>query len=167
MRCEIHDLRDRPQYADGVAERVWRAFWRHKGYPLKAIREGLENFLEGGSRIPFALVAERDGKVCGNVLVVDNDEPARSTLTPWLAALWVDEDSRGQGIAAKLLQDAIARSARLDIDRLYLSARPALRAFYERQGWVPIEDNVGAAGLTVHAYIIPGAPRSVPSIMRE
>ena len=163
----IHDLRERPQHADAVAERIWRAFWKHKGKPLAAIRDGLENFLEPGTRIPFALVAEQEGKVCGNALVVDNDEPARPQLTPWLAALWVDEGMRKRGIAAALLGEAIERSATLGFGQIYLVARPALRGFYTTLGWQPIEDDVGEAGLTVHRYIMPGAPRSVPSIIRE
>jgi predicted N-acetyltransferase YhbS len=162
----IHDLRERPQHADAVAARIWRAFWRHKGKPLKAIRDGLENFLEPGARIPFALVAELDGAACGNVLVVENDEPARPDLTPWIAALWVDEAIRNRGIAAALLQQAIDRSAALGVERLHLSSRPGLRDFYVRLGWRPIDHDVGEAGLVVYDYIIPGAPRSVPSIMR-
>lgn len=150
-----------------MAERIWRAFWKHKGKPLKAIRDGLENFLEPGTRIPFALVAEHEGEACGNALVIDNDEPARPELTPWLAALWVDEGRRHRGLAAELLNEAIKRSAALGVEQLYLVARPALRDFYIRQGWQPIEDNVGEARLTVHRYIMPGAPRSVPSIIRE
>jgi GNAT superfamily N-acetyltransferase len=99
--------------------------------------------------------------------VVDSDEPARPELTPWLAALWVDEAMRKQGVATALLSEATRRSAALGVERLYLSARPALRGFYTKLGWQPIEDNVGEARLTVHRYIIPGSPKSVPSIMRE
>lgn len=162
----ISDLRARPHQADAVAERIWRAFWRRKGTPLKSIRDGLENFLEPDTRIPFALVAEHDGKACGNALVIDNDEPARPELTPWLAALWVDEAFRRQGIATMLLQEAIKRSAALGVETLYLAARPTLRGFYSKLGWQPIEDGVGEGRLTVHRYNIPGAPRSVPSTMR-
>jgi GNAT superfamily N-acetyltransferase len=113
------------------------------------------------------LVAEQDGKACGNALVIDNDESSRPELTPWLAALWVDEAMRKRGLAAELLSEAIRRSAALGVERLYLIARPALRDFYTARGWEPIEDGVGEDRLTVHRYIMPGAPRSVPSIMRE
>jgi N-acetylglutamate synthase-like GNAT family acetyltransferase len=113
------------------------------------------------------LVAEHDGKVCGNALVIESDESSRPDLTPWLAALWVDEGMRKQGLAGELLSEAIKRSAALDVERLYLIARPALRDFYATRGWEPIEDDVGEAHLTVHRYIMPGAPKSVPSIIRE
>ena len=126
----------------------------------------MQNFLDPQTRIPFALVAERDGRLCGNTLVIESDESSRPQLTPWLAALWVDEDMRHQGVAAALLEEAIRRSTALGVEQLYLIARPALRDFYARRGWDPIEDDVGEARLTVHRYIMPGAPRSEPSIIR-
>lgn len=126
----------------------------------------MQNFLEPGTRIPFALVAEQDGRLCANLLVIENDEPARPDLTPWIAAVWVDEDTRKQGVAAMLLQEATERSVALGVERLYLSSRPALRDFYTKLGWRPIDHDVGEAKLIVYDYIIPGAPRSVPSTMR-
>jgi GNAT superfamily N-acetyltransferase len=163
---EVHDLRQRAWHVDAVAERIWRAFWRHKGRPLQSLRDGMENFLEPARRIPFALVAEHDGTFCGNVLVIESDEPARPDLTPWVAALWVDDAMRRQGVAAALLEEAIERSAALGVERLYLSSRPALRDFYTKLGWRAIDDNVGEGKLIVYVYIIPGPPRSVPSTMR-
>ena len=149
-----------------MGERIWRAFWQHKGKPLRALQDGMQNFLQPATRIPFALVAESDGGLCGNTLVIGSDEPARPDLTPWIAAVWVDEDRRKQGVAAALLQEAIRRSAALGVERLYLSSRPAMRDFYTKQGWRPIDQDVGEAKLIVYDYIIPGAPRSVPSTMR-
>ena len=126
----------------------------------------MQNFLEPQTRIPFALVAERDGRLCANVLVVESDEPARLDFTPWIAAVWVDEEMRKQGVAAALLREAIKRSEALGVERLYLSSRPTLRDFYTKLGWRPIDDNVGESKLVVYDYIIPGAPRLDPSTMR-
>ncbi len=144
------DLRDRPQHMDGVAERIWAAFWRHKGTPLARIREGLEDFLKPDNRIPFALVAESDGRICANALVIENDEPTRPDLTPWLAALWVDEPFRGRGIAAGLLEQAVRRCKALGVERLHLVSRPALRGFYVKLGWQVLEEEVGVHRLTLY-----------------
>lgn len=133
---------------------------------MKAFQDGMKNFLEPGARIPFALVAEEDGRLCANLLVIESDELARPMLTPWIAAVWVDEDARRKGIAAAMIREAIRRSAALGVERLYLSSRPALRDFYSRLGWRPLEEDVGEDRLVLYDYIIPGAPRSVPSIMR-
>jgi GNAT superfamily N-acetyltransferase len=83
-------------------------------------------------------------------LVIDNDEPARPDLTPWLAALWVDEAVRGRGIAGALLDEAARRCAALDVPRLYLVSRPALQDFYTARGWRIVERDVGAHAQTLY-----------------
>ncbi|WP_374302766.1 GNAT family N-acetyltransferase [Ferrovibrio sp.] len=144
----ISDLRDRPAYADAVARRIWAAFWRHKDVPLADIRAGIARHMEADG-LPFTLVAEQGGDVCGTVSVIASDEPARLDLTPWIAALWVDEDARGRGVARALLQDAAARCKALGVETLFLTARPHLRGFYEGLSWRAIDDDIGPAKLIV------------------
>jgi len=147
----IFDLRERPHHAAAVAERIWNAFWRHKGTPFARIRDGLDAIVKVEDGVPFALVAEIDGQPCGNALVIDNDEPAKRELTPWLAALWVDEAMRGKGIAGALLGTAASRCRTLGVPRLYLTSRPALRGFYTERGWRIEEETVGKAALTLYS----------------
>ncbi|MBS0219742.1 MAG: GNAT family N-acetyltransferase [Proteobacteria bacterium] len=158
MTIRYLDLRDCRDQADGVAGRVWAAFWRYKGTPLSTIRAGLELFLRPESRIPFVVVAESDGTLCGNALVIDNDEASRPDLTPWIAALWVDEPFRRRGIAAALMDEAARRVRSLGIDRLYLVSRPTLRDFYVGLGWKVLEDNVGAHRLTLYVKELGAVP---------
>ena len=122
----ISDLRERPHHADAVAERIWTAFWKHKGTPLSRLRYGVENILKSDKGTPFALVAEVDGKVCGNCLVIENDEEVRK-----------------QGIATALLEEGVRRCGALGIERLYLASRPALCGFYTKLGWRMFEENGG------------------------
>jgi GNAT superfamily N-acetyltransferase len=82
--------------------------------------------------------------------VIDNDEPAKPELTPWLAAPWVDEHVRGQGIAGALLDEAARRCTALGVPRLYLNSRPALQDFYTARSWRILERGVGAHGVTVY-----------------
>ena len=145
----IHDLRERPHHAEAVAERIWNAFWRRHGAPFEQIRDGLNGILQSQDSVPFALVAENEGEVCGNLLVIDDDEPARPGLGPWIAAVWVDEAYRKRGIARAMIDAAQQRTAALGIARIYLVSRPALRPFYEELGWREIEDEVGAHRLVV------------------
>jgi predicted N-acetyltransferase YhbS len=110
----------------------------------------MEKTLANTEGVPFALVAEHDGAVCGNALVIANDLSERPSLTPWLAALWVDETMRRRGVAAALLEDGCRRSAALGIDRLHLCSRAALQGFYTRLGWTIVEENVGPHAQTVY-----------------
>ena len=148
---EIHDLRERRHHADAVAERIWAAFWRHRGTPLSTIRDGLEIILRNQRNVPFALVAECDGTVCGNALVILNDLAVRANLAPWLAALWVDEPMRHRGLATTLLDEGVRRTGALGIERIYLNSRAALQGFYTGLGWTIVEENVGPDSLTVYA----------------
>lgn len=144
----ISDLRDRAALIDGVTQRIWTAFWRHRDVPYDDIRAGFARHMETDG-MPFTLVAERDGMFCGTVSVIASDEPARLDLTPWIAALWVDEDARGRGIARTLLDDAATRCRALGVETLFLTARPHLRGFYENLSWRAIDDDIGPAKLIV------------------
>ena len=83
--------------------------------------------------------------------MIEDDLTERPSLTPWLAAVWVDEAMRRQGIAAAMLdQRGVRRAGALGIERLYLNSLPALQLFYVRLGWRIVEEGVGAHPLTVY-----------------
>jgi GNAT superfamily N-acetyltransferase len=147
---DIVDLRERPHHADAVAERIWNAFWKHHGTPLATLRDGIAAIARNVQGVPFALVAESDGQVCGNTLVIDNDEPAKPELGPWVAAVWVDEPMRKRGVARALIDEAVRRAGALGVPRLYLISRPALRSFYIGLGWRVLEEGVGKHRQTLY-----------------
>ena len=151
----IHDLRDRPDLLDTVAERIWRAFWQHKGSALDDLRASFARHLAPGD-LPLTLVAMRDGLFRGTVSLIQCDEPERSDLAPWLAALWVDEAVRGQGIGAALVSAVERRCAALGIAHVYLSAKPAVAPFYAARGWQTIDAGVGPARLAIMEKQIDG-----------
>lgn len=115
--------------------------------------------VRNGQGVPFALVAESDGQICGNTLVIDNDEPAKPELGPWVAAVWVDEPMRKRGVARALIDEAVRRAGALGMPRLYLISRPALRLFYTGLGWRVLEEGVGKHGQTLYVRE-PGAAAS-------
>ena len=89
--------------------------------------------------IPLALVAHDSGTFLGTASLIASDLDERPELTPWVAAVWVEERARGQGVGAALV-DAAARAAfALGFPRAYLCARARMTRFYERLGWTLIE----------------------------
>lgn len=144
----IHDLRARPDLLDAVAEAIWAKFWRHKGSPLAELQAGFRKHLAPGD-LPFTLAAELDGAFAGTVSLIACDEPERSDLAPWLAALWVAPDYRKSGIGAALVTEIERRAADLKIARLYLSARGKVAPFYEKRGWQVIDRDIGPARLVI------------------
>ena len=138
----ISDLRQRPDFFDTVADRIWRAWWQPNGYPLDYIRTRLRENLEP-TPIPLALVAHDGERFLGTSSVIESDLEERPQFSPWVAAVWVEEDARRRGVGAALVNRAARECFALGIARIYLCARPQMTGFYEGLGWTIIERDVG------------------------
>jgi GNAT superfamily N-acetyltransferase len=138
----ISDLRQRPDFFDTVADRIWRAWWQPNGYPREYIRARLRENMEA-TPIPFALVAHDGERFLGTSSVIASDLEERPQLTPWVAAVWVEEEARRHGVGAALVNRAARDCFALGVGRIYLCARPQMTGFYEGLGWTVIERNVG------------------------
>jgi len=144
----ITDLRERPEFFDTVARRIWQAWWEAEGASLDSISGRLrENMSE--APIPFALVAHDGGAFLGTASVIASDLVERPKLTPWVAAVWVEEKARGHGVGAALVVRAVEDCFALGIVRTHLCARPRMSGFYEKLGWTLLERQVGRNGLDV------------------
>ena len=144
----ISDLRQRPEFFDAVADRIWRAWWEPRGFPLSTIAGRLQENMNS-EPIPFALVAHEGATFTGTASVIASDLDERPEYTPWVAAVWVDPEFRerhvGRALVARATNDVFA----LGIGTVYLCAKEARRNLYVRQSWLPIEDDVGEHRMTV------------------
>jgi GNAT superfamily N-acetyltransferase len=148
MQFTISDLRRQPQFFDMVADRIWQAWWQPNGFPRDYIASGLtENMAD--TPIPFALVAHDGERFLGTSSVIASDLEERPQLTPWVAAVWVEEDARKHGVGGALVNHATADCFALGENRVYLCARARIAGFYERLGWTMIERGVGPHELDV------------------
>src|SRR5258708_7842819 len=145
---DIADLRQRPEFFDAVADRIWQAWWKPHGHPLAYIRDRLRENMEPRP-IPLALVAHEDGHFLGTASVIASDLAERPQLTPWVAAVWVEPEARGRGIGAALVDRATRDCFALGVSRTYLCARPRMSRFYEELGWTIFERKVGSHDLSV------------------
>ena len=150
MSFNISDLRQHPKFFNTVADRIWQAWWQPNGYPLEHISTRLRENIEA-TPIPFALVAHDGEKFLGTSSVIASDLEERPQLTPWIAAVWVEEDARRRGVGAALVNRATDDCLALGIARAYLCARPRMTKFYDGLGWTVIERNVGPHHLSVFA----------------
>ena len=144
----ISDLRQQPEFFDSVADRIWQAWWQPNGYPLDTIRRRLAENMQDRP-IPLALVAHDGGIFLGTASVIASDLDERPDLTPWVAAVWVEECARGTGIGAALVERAMQSCFALGFPRAYLCARPRMTRFYERLGWTVLERKIGRDQLSV------------------
>jgi GNAT superfamily N-acetyltransferase len=144
----ISDLRQRPEFFDVVADRIWREWWEPNGHPLAYISGRLEENMQD-TPIPLALVAHDDDTFLGTASLIASDLDERPNLTPWVAAVWVEESARGHGVGAALVDAAARGCFALGFARAYLCARVRMTRFYERLGWTLTERRVGPHQLNV------------------
>jgi GNAT superfamily N-acetyltransferase len=144
----ISDLRQRPEFFETVAMRIWQAWWEADGTPLDYISGRLSDNIND-EPIPFALVAHDGDRFLGTASVIASDLAERPQLTPWVAAVWVEPQARNRGVATAMVERATQDCFALGIKRAYLCARPRLSRFYEGMGWTIIERKVGSHQLSV------------------
>src|SRR5258705_4109709 len=137
-----------PEFFDIVADRIRQAWGRDGGRRLDYISGRLQENMNA-TAIPFALVANDGKSFLGTASVIASDLPERPQLTPWVAAVWVEEHARRRGVGGALVNRATLDCFALNVARAYLCARPRRTAFYERLGWSPIERDVGPHRLSV------------------
>ncbi|WP_213773636.1 GNAT family N-acetyltransferase [Bradyrhizobium sp. dw_78] len=144
----ISDLRQRPEFFDIVADRIWRAWWKESGHPLGYISDRLRENIDA-TPIPFALVAHDGATFLGTVSVIASDLAERPQFTPWVAAVWVEPPARRRGVGAALVERATRVGFALGVGRLYLCTRPSRSDYYERMGWTVIEREIGPHQMSV------------------
>lgn len=111
---------------------------------------------------PLTWVALDGERVAGTVGLWRCDLISRQDLFPWLAALYVDEGYRGEGLSGQLQQTVIAECRLRGYPTLYLYAECA--DYYERFGWRYRGEALDYPDKTVRLYYrdLEGSP-SFPS----
>jgi len=143
----IQPLYAAPHHAGQVTEWLWRAFG--DGLPREFFASIVAHSQTPGA-LPLTFIATEGERLLGTVGLWRCDLITRQDLYPWLAALFVDEAARGQGLAGKL-QDYVQRYAlQAGYSELYLWS--ACRDFYEGYGWQYIGDGLEYPDKTVHLY---------------
>ena len=155
MTIQISDLRHEPQFFDTVADRIWEAWWKPNGYSFEHVSNGLSQMLKG-ERIPFAIVAHEGDEFLGSTLGIASDMDARPQYSPWVAAVWVEPQARLKQVGRTLVGQATQMLFQRGFARVYLCSLPKRLNFYTRQGWLPIEHDVGELHQTVFVMDAPG-----------
>jgi predicted N-acetyltransferase YhbS len=127
-------LADHPEHIPMLA--AWHhAQWGHWSSKSSVAARAEELRKQPGKwAIPTTFVAVDGPQVFGSASLVEHDLDLRPELTPWLASVYVDPVARGQGIASRLVERAIAEAQRLGVERLYLFT-PDRESLYARIGW--------------------------------
>lgn len=99
---------------------------------------------------PLTWVALEGDRVAGTVGLWRCDLISRQDLFPWLAALYVEEGYRGEGLSGQLQQTVTAECRLRGYSDLYLYSECA--DYYERFGWHYIGDALDYPDKPVRLY---------------
>ncbi len=131
----IADLQQHPQHLDFVAHLVWREFWADVpgGMSQAELATAFGGLGRPGWVLASLIALDDDGSTpLGCVHLIDNDDSTQTELYPWLAAMVVVSERRGQGIGSMLVR-AMAREAKaLGFEQLWFGTDGP--GFYERLG---------------------------------
>ena len=144
----IHPLDAAPQHASCVTEWLWRAFGAD-ALPRAFFASIVEHSQTPGA-LPITFVAVEGERLLGTVGLWRCDLISRQDLYPWMAALYVAPEARGQGLAGKLQQHVIGYARAQGYTELFLYS--ACRDFYERFGWQYIGEGLDYPASAVSLY---------------
>jgi len=144
---KIVPLYEAPQFAGTVTDWLWQAFG--DSLPRDFFASIIAHSQRPGA-LPLTFIALDGEKLLGTVGLWRCDLISRQDLWPWLAALYVDEATRGQGLAGLLQKQVIEYAREQGYAQLHLYS--ACRDFYERYGWHYIGDGLDYPDTTVHLY---------------
>lgn len=138
---EIKYLSDVPEITPIIAYWSHKQWWKNGKRPFS---ETMEVFIhrQNRNKLPLTIVAIDDYLPVGMVsIVMDDYLDGWGEFSPWVAALYVDEEFRNLGIAKKLLEEIFRILHSFGNQVVYLHTETAC-SYYLKQGWQVIKENV-------------------------
>lgn len=126
---KIISVREYPDYFNKAVD-YFSSKW---GIERKIYEDSISDSLTTENPTPRWYLLIKGDNIIGSYGLIENDFMVRKDLTPWLCALYVDENERRKGFGRMLLDHARTEAAKLSFSKLYLCTDH--EEFYERYGW--------------------------------
>ena len=139
----ISHLFHHPQLINPVAKMIFDEFWAEvvDGMTVADLVAHLKTATQA-QQMPLSLIALVDGQLAGTVNLIENDDAKRAHLRPWLAAMVVRADLRGQGIGTALVTALLEDARVMRIPAVFFGTDGP--GFYRRLGAIvhePVRDD--------------------------
>ncbi|MFW6036175.1 MAG: GNAT family N-acetyltransferase [Halothermotrichaceae bacterium] len=145
-------LRDYPEYVDTVVDWVYNEFVIKEGKKKEKnkIKEYFSN--TNYDKFPICYIAIEEEVCLGTVSIFENDLKPRQDLSPWLGSLYVSEEHRGKGIAAKLINKVLEKVSEMGYTEVYLRTEHTAD-YYKKRNWSFVSDEVDIDGRDTEVYL--------------
>ncbi len=125
----IIPIRKHPEYLDRAVD-YFSSKW---GIDRKIYEESISDSLVTKNPLPRWYLMLKGNEVIGSYGLIENDFMVRKDLKPWLCALYVEENERGQALGSHLLAHGSQEAAKLGFRKVYLCTDHV--GYYEKYGW--------------------------------
>ena len=130
MNYNIISVRECAEYVERAAK-YFSSKWK-VGYNL--YYDCIKHSITTPNPLPrWYLLANGNNEIVGSYGLITNDFNSRQDLWPWLCALYVEENKRGQKLGSMMLEHGKCEAKKLGFDALYLMTSHV--GYYEKYGF--------------------------------
>jgi len=129
--AEVISVREHPEEADEIIayfKRIWASPDSEMVY-----EDCIRSCLTAQSPLPQWYVMKREGRIIACAGLITNDFISRMDLYPWLCALYVEPELRGNALGARLIERVKRDAAGLGFEKVYLCTDHV--GYYEKYGF--------------------------------
>jgi N-acetylglutamate synthase-like GNAT family acetyltransferase len=126
----IISVREQPEYKD-KAIRFFQESWPMV-YPV-IYEDSIHHSINAENDLPQWYLLETGNRIIGGAGLITNDFISRMDLYPWICAVFIAEDQRGNNYGKLLINMAKKDSKRFGFNYLYLSTEHI--GYYEKFGF--------------------------------
>lgn len=145
---EIISVREHPELSGEIIA-FFQRHWASED-SMAVYENCIRSCLTSDSPLPQWYVLRLDGKIIAGAGLITNDFISRMDLWPWLAAVIVEEEYRGNALGSVLIRHAREHAASLGFDHLYLATDHI--GYYEKYGFAYIADGYHPWGESSRIY---------------
>ncbi|TDQ77886.1 GNAT family N-acetyltransferase [Sphingobacterium yanglingense] len=127
---KIISVRENPEYKD-VAIQYFQGSWPEVA-PI-IYQDCIANCIDAAQSLPQWYLLEKDSEIIGCTGLITNDFISRMDLYPWLCALFINEEHRGNNYGNILIEHIKSDTKRFGFAHLYLSTEHI--GYYEKLGF--------------------------------
>ena len=152
METIVIGVRDKKEYLEKAID-FFSAKW---GIERNIYDDCISCSITTESPLPRWYLLLKSNQIIGGYGLITNDFISRQDLYPWLCALFIEENERGNNLGAKLLDHGRAEAAKSGYKNIYLCTD--LNIYYEKYGWEHIAEGFHPWGEKSKIYVASTIP---------